>query len=81
MLRNARLILALSALTGISIAGVIGWATGFFGELTSAVGATWNDIMVWLEQPISWSHLFAGAGAIVIPLALLLALVLVVTDR
>lgn len=81
MFRNIRLILTLCALTGISVAGIVGWATGFFGQFASTVGATWNDIMIWLDQPLTWSHMFAGVGAVVIPVAILLTLVLVLADR
>lgn len=81
MFRNLRLLIGLCALTGISIAGIVGWATGMFGRIAYHVSATWESLITWLDQPVTSTHMFAGAGAILVPLLILLAVILVLTDR
>lgn len=81
MLRNARLIIALCALTGVSVAGLVGWATGFLAEATAWVSGTWVNLMTWIDQPMTMGHAFAGVGVVLIPLGIMLATILVMIDR
>lgn len=81
MLRNARLIITLCALTGVSVAGLVGWATGLFAEATTWISGSWINLMTWIDQPMTMNHAFAGVGAVLIPLGIMLATILVMVDR
>ncbi|MFF8902615.1 hypothetical protein ACF082_34675 [Streptomyces lydicus] len=72
MFKSARLIIALSLIGGISLAAVIGWVTGFFGSSASIVGGLWNDFMDWINSPLGWEHLLAGAGVLFVPVIVLI---------
>lgn len=78
--RNIRLVLGLLALAGVCTAGIVGWATGFFADVVGWVSSRYDAFMTWISEPMSWEHLFAGAGVLLVPLALLMAL-MVLTER
>ncbi|MFE0133271.1 hypothetical protein ACFWY6_17130 [Streptomyces sp. NPDC059037] len=62
MFKSTRLIIALSLIGGVSLAAIIGWVTGFFGSIADTDADVWNDFMDWINSPLGWEHLPAGAG-------------------
>lgn len=71
MFKSARAIVVLCVFTGVSAAAVVGWVTGFFAQLTAFFGGLWNNLLEWINSPLSWDHLFAGAGILLVPVAAL----------
>lgn len=71
MFRSVRTVVGLCLLGGVSLAAIIGWATGFFGRATSVIAGLWSDLTSWLNEPMGWDQLLAGAGVLIAPLVLL----------
>jgi hypothetical protein len=71
MFRSARAIVSLCLVGGVLLATIIGWATEFFGQVADFVGGLWTGFTTWLNSPIGWDHVFAGAGVLLIPVAIL----------
>lgn len=81
MIRNARTVVALCALTGVSLVGVIGWATGFFEAVFTKVAGIWNDFIGRINQPFDLAHIFAGAGGVLVAVGIALAIVFALADN
>ena len=80
MFRTARTVVGLSVFGGISIAVVVGWVTGFFHKAFGVISGLWTSFLAWLDQPFDTSHLFAGVGAVLIPVAIIFAVLFALTD-
>jgi hypothetical protein len=78
MFKSARAIVGLCLVGGVSLATVIGWATGFFGQVAAFVGGLWTGFATWLSSPFGWDHVIAGAGVLLIPIAILVVIIAVV---
>lgn len=74
MLRNARLIIGVCLLAGVSLTTVIAWSTGLIERIVSTVAGIWEGIVTWLSSPMSWEHFFAGAGVLLVPLIILVVI-------
>lgn len=79
MLRSARMVVGLCLFGGVSLAAVIGWATGFFGRAAAFVSGLWQGFTAWLDQPLGLDHLFAGIGVLVIP-AIIIMVIFAIAD-
>ncbi|WP_433855095.1 hypothetical protein [Streptomyces kronopolitis] len=79
MFKSARLIVALGLIGGVSLAAIIGWVTGFFGAIADTVADLWNDFMGWVNSPLGWEHLLAGAGVLIVPV-IVLVLIFAIAD-
>ncbi|MER6367195.1 hypothetical protein ABT255_02245 [Streptomyces mirabilis] len=79
MFKSARLIIARSLIGGVSLAAIIGWGTGLFGVIADTVSGLWNNFMGWLNSPLGWEHLLAGAGVLIIPV-IVLVLIFAIAD-
>ena len=79
MFKSARLIIALGLIGGVSLAAIIGWVTGFFASIASTVAGLWNDFMGWINSPLGWEHLLAGAGVLIVPV-IVLVLIFAIAD-
>lgn len=79
MFKSARLIIALSLIGGVSLAAIIGWVTGFFGSIADTVAGLWNNFMGWINSPLGWEHLLAGAGVLIVPV-IVLVLIFAIAD-
>ncbi|GHB82333.1 hypothetical protein GCM10010306_091140 [Streptomyces umbrinus] len=77
--KSARLVVALSLIGGVSLAVVIGRVTEFFGSIADAVASLWNDFMDWINSPLGWEHLLAGAGVLFVPV-IVLVLIFAIAD-
>ncbi|WP_424863087.1 hypothetical protein [Streptomyces sp. MMS24-I29] len=78
--RNTRLVVGLCLASGISAAAVIGWLTGFFARIADFVAGLWNELVTWLDSPLGWDHLLAGAGVLLAPV-ILLVVILALSDN
>ncbi|MFI8091533.1 hypothetical protein ACIF9R_24970 [Streptomyces sp. NPDC086080] len=74
MFKSARLIIALSLIGGVSLAVIIGWVTGFFVSIADTVAGLWNDFTDWINLPLGWEHLLAGAGVLFVPVIVLIVI-------
>jgi len=74
VLRNARFIIGLCVLTGVSLTTVIAWTSGTLDRIMTTVAGLWQSFMAWLDSPMTWEHLFAGAGVLFVPILLLLVI-------
>ncbi|MDL5199566.1 hypothetical protein [Streptomyces sp. ALI-76-A] len=79
MFKRTRLVIALSLIGGVSLAAIIGWVTGFFSSIADTVGGLWNDFMGWINSPLGWEHLLAGAGVLIVPV-IVLVLIFAIVD-
>ncbi|MGW3197171.1 hypothetical protein ACWDBD_21785 [Streptomyces sp. NPDC001118] len=77
MFKNARI--ALSLIGGVSLAAIIGWGTGFFASIATTVSGLWNNFMGWINSPLGWEHLLAGAGVLLVPV-IVLVLIFAIAD-
>ncbi|MEU3051597.1 hypothetical protein ABZ705_34865 [Streptomyces sp. NPDC006984] len=80
MLKSARVIIAFGLISGVSLAAVIGWVTGFFGSIADTGAGVWNDFMGWTNSPLGWEHLLAGAGALLVPVIVLILIFAIADD-
>lgn len=80
MFKSAHAIISLMLLGGVSLAVVVGWVTGFFGWITSTVAGLWGNFTAWINSPLGWEHLLAGAGVLIIPL-IVLVLIFAIADN
>ena len=80
MLRNTRTIVRLCVLSGVSVTGVIAWATGFFAWAVGSVRSLWDGFIAFLNSPFSWEHLAAGAGVLIIPIVIIV-LIFAIADN
>ncbi|WP_247040330.1 hypothetical protein [Arthrobacter rhizosphaerae] len=78
MFKSTRAIVGLCLVGGVSLATVIGWSTGFFSQVAAFVGGLWTGFTTWLSSPFGWDHVIAGAGVLLIPVAILVAIFIVV---
>ncbi|WP_030559197.1 hypothetical protein [Streptomyces aureocirculatus] len=76
---QARAIIVLGLIGGVSLAVIIGWGTGFFVAIASTGAGLWNDFMGWINSPLRWEHLLAGAGVLIVPV-IVLVLIFAVAD-
>jgi hypothetical protein len=74
MFRNVRLVISLGLLSGVSLAGVVGWATGFFDRAWQFVSGHWAGFMELLNSPWSWEMLMVGAGVLLVPIVILIVI-------
>ena len=74
MLRNARFIIGLCVLTGVSLTTVLAWTSGVLDQIVTIVTGLWEGFMSWLNSPMNWEHLFAGAGVLFVPILVLLVI-------
>lgn len=74
MFRSARAIVGLCLIGGVSLATVIGWATGFFGQVAAFVSGLWTGFTTWLSSPFGWDHILAGGGLLLVPVAILVVI-------
>ncbi|MEU6263721.1 hypothetical protein [Saccharopolyspora shandongensis] len=74
MFKSTRAIIGICLLGGVSVATVIGWATGFFAQVVSFFNGLWNSLIAWLDSPFGWDHLLAGASVLIVPIVLLVVL-------
>lgn len=79
MFRSARAIIALGLIGGVSLAVIVGWVTGFFASIADTVAGLENDFMGWVNSPLGWEHLLAGAGALIVPV-IVLVLIFAIAD-
>lgn len=80
MLRSTRTITGVCLLAGISLGAVVGWATGFFGDVATRVSREWNSVTDWLSQPFGWDHVLAGVGVLAVPIILLVVIFAIADD-
>lgn len=81
MFRTARAITGLAVLGGVSIAGIVAWATGFLKRAITWALGLWDSLQTWLHQPWGIDHLLAGAGAVLVPLVILGLIVLIISGE
>lgn len=79
MLRNARFIVGLCALAGVSVAGVIAWVTGFFSRLAVGVADVWDWLLAF--EGLSLGDLLASVGAGAAMLAIILVVIMAITNH
>ncbi|MFC8125542.1 hypothetical protein [Streptomyces sp. NPDC057302] len=79
MLKSARAIIVLGLIGGVSLAVIIGWGTGFFASIASIGVDLWNDFMGWINSPLGWEHVLAGAGVLSVPV-IVFVLILAIAD-
>ncbi|MFJ1733161.1 hypothetical protein [Streptomyces sp. NPDC088254] len=79
MFKSARVIIALGLIGGVSLAVIVGWVTGFFALVATTVSGLWNDFMGWINSPLGWEHLLAGAGVLIVPV-IVLVLIFAIAD-
>lgn len=80
MFATTRRIVGFSLLTGISLAGIIGWVTGWWARLSARVDQLWSDLVAWATSPVTMDHILAVGAVVLVPIALL-AVLFVLTDR
>lgn len=80
MLRNARLVVGLCVLGGVSVAALIAWTTGFLTGLVDNIVGVWDQVMVFIDG-LSVNGLLAGAGAGVGMLVIILVVIMAITDN
>ncbi|MGW0881385.1 hypothetical protein [Streptomyces sp. NPDC002671] len=80
MFKSARLIVALILIGGVSLAVIVGWVAGFFGSIADTVAGLWNDFMDWINSPLGWEHLLAGAGVLFVPVIVLILIFAIADD-
>lgn len=80
MFKSVRAVLGLCLIAGISLGAVVGWATGFFGDVATRVGQAWTGLTAWLSQPFGWDHLLAGLGVLAVPIILLVVIFAIADD-
>ncbi|MFJ5724742.1 hypothetical protein [Streptomyces sp. NPDC093149] len=71
MFKSARAIIALGLIGGVSLAVIVGWVTGFLASIASTVAGLRNDFIGWINLPLGWEHLLAGAGVLLVPIIVL----------
>ncbi|ELP65794.1 hypothetical protein STRTUCAR8_01473 [Streptomyces turgidiscabies Car8] len=79
MFNSARAIIALGLIGGVSLAVIGGCVTGFFASIASTVAGLRNDFMGWINSPLGWEHLLAGAGVLIVPV-IVLVLIFAIAD-
>lgn len=73
MFRNLRTLLALAALTGVSLTVALAWITGAAQTGIQRLTTAWQNVAAWLDSP-SLGEVPGELGAIVLPLAVMLVL-------
>ena len=79
MFKSARAITALGLIGGVSLAVIVGWVTSFFASITSTVAGLWINFMGWINSPLGWEYLLAGAGVLIVPV-IVLVLIFAIAD-
>lgn len=80
MFKSARLIVGICLFGGVSLLALVGWISGFFGKFIGFIGGAWAGITAWLSQPLTFDHLLAGLGVLLIPIGILIA-IFAITDN
>ncbi|MEV7953010.1 hypothetical protein [Streptomyces sp. NPDC088141] len=80
MFKSARALIALGLIGGVSLAVIVGRVTGFFGSVASTVAGLWSNLMGWISSPLSWEHLLAGAGVLLVPVIILILIFAIADD-
>ncbi|MFF8914194.1 hypothetical protein ACF08M_12920 [Streptomyces sp. NPDC015032] len=78
--KSARAVIALSLVGGVGLAAVVGWATGFFASAAGTVAGLWSSLVGWINSPLSWEHLLAGAGVLLVPVVILVLIFVIADD-
>lgn len=68
LVRNARVLIALGIISGVSISGVIAYTTGVFHRCIAMITGAVDGIVAWINSPLGYDHLVAGLGVLVAPL-------------
>lgn len=77
--RRARLLIALGVVSGVSLAGVLAWATGLLSKVTGFVEARWDQLTTWYDS-LSWDTILASLGVIAVPAIIVLLLIAIIND-
>lgn len=84
MLRSARMIVGLCLFGGVSLSVVVGWATGFFGQVAAFAAGLWQRltgrVTGWISSEVGWDHLAAGAGVLIFA-AIVLVVIFAIADK
>lgn len=80
MLRSVRAIVCLALLTIVVLLIIVGWATGFFGEIGSTAHDLWSGLMSWLDEPFGWDHALAALGVLAAPIVVLVIVFAIADD-
>lgn len=80
MFRTTRRIVAFSLVSGVSLAAIVGWVTGFYSWAVGSITRGWAELMIWINSPWGFDHLIAAAVGVLLPIGLIFVILLVLMD-